>query len=394
MRLQRRATLLPLSIALALSLSGCDALMPRSSSPTPTAAPTSGVATASGSVNTGGAVNPSTNASINASMPLNTVGIAAKVRPATVMIQNLAATPRELLPSIGAGEVPRGLGTGFIYDGSGYIATNNHVVAGAQRLRVILPPPDNRTFDARLIGADPATDLAVVKIEGTGLPTVALGNSATLQIGEGVVAVGNALGLPGGPTVTTGVVSALGRDVEASDEAPGSSTTTLYSLIQTDAAINRGNSGGPLVNGQGDVVGVNTLGATEAQGIGFAIAIDPAKPILEQLQKNGRVTRGYLGIGVVTVSPGVAAIVNTSQTKGVVVAQVTPNGPAAAAGIQQGDVIVQIGDTPINDRGDLEYALATQYGPGQTVPVKVIRNGQERTVNVTIGQRPTPTPRA
>jgi S1-C subfamily serine protease len=323
-------------------------------------------------------------------MPLDTIGIAAKVRPATVMIQNLAATPQQLLPTIGAGEVPRGLGTGFIYDGSGYIATNAHVVEGAQRLRVILPPPDNRTFDAQLVGSDPGTDLAVVKIDGPRLPTVSLGQSANLQIGEGVVAVGNALGLSGGPTVTAGVVSALGRDVEAAGQSPSSPATTLYGLIQTDAAINRGNSGGPLVNAVGQVVGVNTAGAAEAQAIGFAIAIDPAKPILDQLQKNGRVNRGYLGIGVVTVSPGVAAIVNSSQAKGVVVAQVIPNGPAAAAGIQQGDIIIQIGDTPVDDRGDLEYALATQYGPGQTVPMKVIRNGTERTVNVTIGQPPTP----
>jgi serine protease Do len=164
---------------------------------------------------------------------------------------------------------------------------------------------------------------------------------------------------------------------------------SLYGLIQTDAAINPGNSGGPLVNGNGDVVGVNTVGAIGAQTIGFAIAIDAAKPIMDQLQRNGRVNRGYLGIGLVSVSPGVAAIVDSPQTQGVVVGQVVPGGPAAAAGIQQGDVIVQIGDTQIKDRGDLEYALATQYGPGQTVPVKIVRNGQERTINVTLGQRPT-----
>jgi S1-C subfamily serine protease len=330
-----------------------------------------------------------TNNSSN-SVPLDTVGIADKVRPATVMVQNLAMVPRELLPILGAGEVPRGLGTGFIYDESGYIATNNHVVEGAQRVRVILPPPDNRAFDARIVGTDPSTDLAVVKVEGSGLPTVALGSSSALRVGEDVVAVGNALGLSGGPTVTTGVVSALGRDIEAGGEDPRSAGTTLYGLIQTDAAINRGNSGGPLVNRVGEVVGVNTVGALGAQTIGFAIAIDPAKPILEQLQKNGRVARGYLGISLLSASPGVAALVDSAQTQGVVVANVTPDSPAAAGGIQQGDVIVQIGDTPVKDRGDLENALATQYGPGQRVPVKVIRNGNERTVDVALGQRPSP----
>jgi S1-C subfamily serine protease len=304
------------------------------------------------------------------------------------MVQNLAVAPRELLPILGTGEVPQGLGTGFIYDGSGYIATNNHVVEGAQRLRVILPPPDNRAFDARLVGADPPTDLAVVKIDGGRLPTVPLGSSSALRIGEGVVAVGNALGLSGGPTVTAGVVSALERDVEAGGEDPRSAATTLYGLIQTDAAINRGNSGGPLVNGFGEVVGVNTVGALGAQTIGFAIAIDPAKAILAQLQRNGRVTRGYLGVGLVSVSPAVAALVDSNQTQGVAVARVSPDSPAGTAGIQQGDVIIQIGDTPVRDRGDLEHALATQYGPGQTVPIKVVRNGNERTVNVTLGQRP------
>ena len=177
--------------------------------------------------------------------------------------------------------------------------TNNHVVEGAQTLRVQLPPPDGRTFEARLVGRDPQTDLAVLKIDAPDLPTVPLGSSSALRPGEWVVAIGNALALPGGPTVTAGVVSALGRDTQEPGAQPGQAGPTLYDLVQTDAAINPGNSGGPLVTLRGEVVGVNTLGAAEAQGINFAIAIDGAKPIVAPLRQNGRVVRGYLGVGLV-----------------------------------------------------------------------------------------------
>ncbi|HZO24910.1 MAG TPA: trypsin-like peptidase domain-containing protein [Chloroflexota bacterium] len=317
------------------------------------------------------------------------VGVAEKVRPATVLVQNLAIASRDPSQSIGPGLVPRGVGTGFIYDPAGFIVTNHHVVEGAQRLRVVLPPPDNRQFDARLLGSDAQTDLAVMQVQGDGLPIVPLGSSDSLKVGDWVVAIGNALGLPGGPTVTAGVVSALGREVQEPPGPSGAPGPTLYSLIQTDAAINPGNSGGPLVNLRSEVVGVNTIGAAEANTIGFAISIDSAKPIIDQLRQNGRVARGYLGISVVSVNEALRGALGLQQATGVVIRDVAPGGPAAAAGLRPGDVIIRIGETPVEDRADLEYALSTQYKPGETVPVTVVRDGREQTVQVRLGDRPT-----
>jgi S1-C subfamily serine protease len=320
--------------------------------------------------------------------------VAAKVRPATVLIYNFGQTtpgravPGQDTPGTSSG-VPQGAGTGFIIDPSGYIITNNHVVEGAQKLTVTLPPPDNRSFTATLVGRDPQTDLAVVKIDGQNLPTVPLGNSSDLRVGEWVVAIGNALALKGGPTVTAGVVSATGRDEQEPPNASGSAAT-LYDLIQTDAAINPGNSGGPLVNMQGEVVGVNTLGTTQAQGIGFAISIDGAKPIIAQLRQNGKVTRGYLGIGAISLTAPVAAQYGISRDTGVLIGQVQPGSPAATAGLQQGDVIIGLGSVNVQSLQDLQQALTTQFKPGDQVAVKIDRNGTTQTVNVTLGASPTP----
>jgi S1-C subfamily serine protease len=342
--------------------------------------------------------------------------VAARVRPATVLVLNLVqaqarggglptqlpsgggrpgpATPGVGLPgqaTPGTGTTPQGAGSGFIYDQDGYIVTNNHVVEGAQQLRVVLPPPDNRSFTATLVGRDPQTDLAVLKIDGTNLPTVPLGQSSQLRVGEWVVAIGNALALPGGPTVTQGVVSAVGRDEQEppSQSAPNTAGPTLYDLIQTDAAINPGNSGGPLVNLQGEVVGVNTLGSTQAQGINFSIAIDGARPIVDQLRQHGQVTRGYLGIGGATVTPALAASLGLAAQEGVVLGQLDPNGPAAGAGLRQGDVIVGLGDVTVRSLQDVQNALTTRYQPGDTVGVKINRNGQAQTVQITLGTRST-----
>jgi serine protease Do len=320
--------------------------------------------------------------------------VAAKVRPATVLIYNYGQTtpggaaPGQSTPGASSG-VPQGAGTGFIIDSTGYIITNNHVVEGAQKLTVTLPPPDNRSFTATLVGRDPQTDLAMVKIDGQNLPTVPLGNSSDLRVGEWVVAIGNALALKGGPTVTAGVVSATGRDEQEPPNASGSAAT-LYDLIQTDAAINPGNSGGPLVNMQGEVVGVNTLGTTQAQGIGFAISIDGAKPIIAQLRQNGKVTRGYLGIGAISLTAPVAAQYGISRDTGVLIGQVQSGSPAATAGLQQGDVIIGLGSINVQSLQDLQQALTTQFKPGDQVAVKIDRNGTTQTVNVTLGTSPTP----
>jgi S1-C subfamily serine protease len=314
--------------------------------------------------------------------------VASRVRPATVMVQNLTTVPPDLAQRIGAGEVPRGVGSGFIYDPAGFIITNNHVVEGADSLRVVLPPPDNRQFDAQLIGADPQTDLAVIKVDANDLPSVSLGKSSDLKVGQWVVAVGNALGLPGGPTVTAGVVSALSRDIPEPGSSPNTSGPLLYDLIQTDAAINPGNSGGPLVNLNDEVVGINTLGTSSANAIGFAISMDTARPITEQLRQNGKVTRGYLGIAATSVNQAIQTARGLQSPDGVLVGQVQPGGPAATAGMQADDVIVKIGDTEVSGQGDLERALTLSYKPGETVPVTVIRSGSQQTLQVTLGTRP------
>jgi S1-C subfamily serine protease len=373
---------------LLLTLSACDTVTPP---PQPTAqvAPTPA---ASGSTSSSTAGSTSSSASGTTTAPStgpNIVAVAEKVRPATVLVQNLAVASRDPSQTSGAELVPRGLGTGFIYDPDGYIISNHHVVEGAVKLRVVLPPPDNRQFDARLLGSDAQTDLAVMKIEGQGLPTVALGSSDRLKVGDWVVAIGNALGLPGGPTVTAGVVSAVGREVQEPASESGAPGPTLYSLLQTDAAINPGNSGGPLVNLTGEVVGVNTIGAVEANTIGFAISIDAAKPIIDQLRQQGRVARGYLGIGVASLNEALRGALGLQQGNGVVITAVQPGSPAATAGLRQGDVIVRIGETTIEDRADLEYALSTQYKPGDTVPVTIVRDGRQQTVQVQLGDRPT-----
>jgi len=334
----------------------------------------------------------STPAATSGALP-DIASVAAKVRPATVLIYNYGQTSGgSSIPGRGAqggnsGDVPQGAGTGFIIDPAGYIITNNHVVEGAQKLTVTLPPPDNRTFTATLVGSDPQTDLAVVKVDAQNLPTVPLGNSSALRVGDWVVAVGNALALQGGPTVTAGVVSATGRDEQEPADASGSAAT-LYDLIQTDAAINPGNSGGPLVNMQGEVVGVSTLGTTQAQGIGFAISIDGARPIIAQLRQNGKVTRGYLGIGAISLTAPVAAQYGISRDTGVLIGQVEPGSPAATAGLQQGDVIIGLGSVDVQTLQDLQQALTTQFKPGDQVAVKIDRNGTTQTVNVTLGASP------
>lgn len=342
--------------------------------------------------------SPATPATTAGALP-DIASVAAKVRPATVLIYNLAAAPvrggRGSIPGSsgstpGAQEVPQGAGTGFIYDAAGYIITNNHVVEGAQKLTVTLPPPDNRTFDAQLIGRDPQTDLAVLKIDATNLPTVPLGRSADLKVGDWVVAIGNALALEGGPTVTAGVVSALGRDEQEPPGANGQPGPVLYDLVQTDAAINPGNSGGPLVNMRGEVVGVNTLGSTSAQGIGFAVSIDGAKPIIEALRANGRVVRAYLGIGGKSVTQAIAVANGLPATDGVYVSQVVAGSPAAAGGLRQGDIIVALDAVPVKSLKDLQQALTTTFKPGATVTVKVARAGGNATVSVTLGEKTSP----
>jgi len=323
--------------------------------------------------------------------------VAAKVRPATVLVLNIVQSQpgrtRSGGPSpnpgttAGGTDVPQGAGTGFIIDSSGIIVTNNHVVQGAQKLTVQMPPPDGREFTATLLGTAPNNDLAVLKIDGTNLPTVPLGNSWQLQIGEWVVAIGNALALKGGPTVTAGVVSATGRDEQEPVETQGQTPVNLYDLIQTDAAINPGNSGGPLVNMKGEVVGINTLGSADAQGIGFSISIDSAKPIIQQLIQTGKVAVPFLGISPASVTSSIAAANGLPRNDGVYVQQVVSGSPAAKAGLQQGDIIFGMDADAVADQSDFQKVLL-KHKPGDTVALKINRGGTEQTIQVTLGEKP------
>jgi len=314
--------------------------------------------------------------------------VAGQVKPAVVQI-----TSSQISPDFFSQAIPQtGVGSGVIYDRDGHILTNNHVVAGADKLTVALP--DGRSFDGKLIGRDPETDLAVVQIQGSDLPVAQLGDSSKLAVGDWVVAIGNALALPGGPTVTAGVVSALGRSVqEPGDQQTGAAGPFLYDLIQTDAAINPGNSGGALVNLDGQVVGINTLVAgmaepgVQAQGIGFAIAINSAKPVAEQLVATGKVVHPFMGIRYTSLTPSLARQLGIQDGTGAVIAQVVPGSPAATAGLQRLDVIRKIENQPIVDESTLGRVLSTKK-PGDTVTLTVQRGQRTMEVKVTLGERP------
>src|SRR5919197_206208 len=246
----------------------------------------------------------------------------------------------------------RSLGSGFIITKDGYIVTNNHVVENASDIKVSLS--DKEEFDAKVIGRDPKTDLALIKIEAKkDLPTAPLGDSSKLRVGEWVIAIGNPFGL--GHTVTAGIVSAKGRIIGAGP---------YDDFIQTDAPINPGNSGGPLFNMQGEMVGINTAIVSSGQGIGFAIPINIAKPLIPQLEKTGKVTRGYLGVSIQSIAPDLAKALKLEDRQGALVAEVVPGGPAARAGIQQGDVIVAFNGKAVKDAHDLP-AMAAETPVGQ-----------------------------
>jgi serine protease Do len=290
--------------------------------------------------------------------------------------------PRGFRGPQGPGE-PRGhrgsgQGSGVIVSPDGYVLTNNHVIDGARDVTVTLP--DKREFKGKIVGADPKTDLAVVKIEGSNLPTVAWGDSSKLQVGEYVLAVGNPFGL--NSTVTLGIVSALGR---------GRMGITQYEdFIQTDAAINPGNSGGALVNSSGELVGINTAIFSQTggyQGVGFAVPTSMSKPIYESLIKHGKVVRGYLGIGIQDLNQDLAKSFSTKDTKGALVSDVKEDSPADQAGLKQGDIIVAFQGSPVEDAVALQR-MVTKTVVDTKVPVKVIRDGHEKELTVTIGEQP------
>ncbi len=286
------------------------------------------------------------------------------------------------LPQIPREQRQHALGTGVLFDPTGYIVTNNHVIDKATSIQIMLN--DKRVFKAKVIGVDPDIDVAVVKIDVRGLPTMPLGDSNNLHVGDTVMAFGNPFGL--NFTVTRGTVSAVGRSQGNIEQ--------VQDFIQTDAAINPGNSGGALVNVKGEMIGINTAilspGGHEAGGsigIGFAIPINMAKRAMESLIKTGKVTRGFLGATIGPVTPELAQEFKAPDTSGALVQDVSPGGPAAKAGLKPGDVIRKFNGQTVGDSAEL-LAMVASTNPGTPVRLEILRNGQPQTVNVTLEQRP------
>ncbi|HTX39939.1 MAG TPA: DegQ family serine endoprotease [Bryobacteraceae bacterium] len=272
------------------------------------------------------------------------------------------------------------LGSGIIMSPDGYILTNNHVVDGASDVRVTLA--DKREFKAKVVGTDPKSDIAVLKIDATNLPTITVGDSSKVQVGDYALAVGDPFGV--GQTVTMGIVSATGRTNLGIED--------YEDFIQTDAPINPGNSGGALVNDRGELIGVNTAiiahGSEGNQGIGFAIPSDMARSVMEEIVQNGKVTRAYLGIVPQDVTPAISQAFNEAVPSGALVGDVSANSPAQRSGLQRGDIIVDLNGKPVADANDLRMKISMAT-PGTDVNLKVMRNGEAREVTVRLGVLPT-----
>jgi len=274
----------------------------------------------------------------------------------------------------------RSLGSGFIISEDGYIVTNNHVIKDADQIKVILH--DKTEYDASIIGTDPMTDLALIKVDARNLTPLKFGSSSKTNVGSWVVAIGSPFGLE--QTVTAGIVSAKGRILGSGP---------YDDFIQTDASINPGNSGGPLLNLAGEVIGINTAIIKSGQGIGFAIPSDLATGVIEQLTEQKHVSRGWMGVAIQNVTEQLAKYYGIKENKGVFVAKVYEDNPAFKAGIKIGDVILMINDKKIDSSRDLTLTIASA-SVGETVKVKLIRDGKEKTVKVTLGKRPENDPAA
>jgi serine protease Do len=278
-----------------------------------------------------------------------------------------------------------GLGSGILVSSSGYILTNNHVVDKANKLKVTLS--DGRDFTAKLIGADAQTDVAVVKIDASDLPVLPFANSEAARVGDLCFAIGNPFGQD--HTVTMGIVSAKGRALERG--------TLIQNFIQTDASINPGNSGGALINANGQLIGMNTMiltgggnsmgGEGGNVGIGFAVPSNMAKQVMDQIMKNGKVSRGYMGVGLQNLTPDLASSFGLKDAKGAVVGDITPGDPGAKAGLKSGDVITAINGKKVEGSDDLTMNVIS-HQPGETVTLDVVRDGKPMTIPVTLGQRP------
>ena len=317
------------------------------------------------------------------------IDVAAKAGPAVVRITSESAGAGSSFDpnNPGSGQIPsEGVGSGVIFDPSGWILTNRHVVAGSDKLTVELK--DGTTYSGTVYGIDTLTDLAIVKIEATGLTAATMGDSDGLKVGELVVAIGSPLGTFSN-TVTSGIVSATGRQIQTEG-------SQLDNLIQTDAAINPGNSGGPLLDSTAAVIGINTAIARDSTGIGFSIPINIARPLMEQAKAGKPLARPYIGIRYESIDKQLAKTESLPVEKGAWISPkpdstgkpaVNPGSPAEAAGIKPGDIIVAIGATTIDTEHPLNAVLA-QNAPGDTVDLKILRAGQTLTISVTLGTRP------
>ena len=280
---------------------------------------------------------------------------------------------------LGFSHVPvEGSGSGVIIDSNGHIITNYHVIDGAARVDVHLK--DGRTFPGVVAGTDPLTDIALIKVEAGNLPAASLGDSDALKAGQLAIAIGNALGLPGGLTVSVGVISALERPLPGAD-------FIFEGLVQTDAAINPGNSGGPLADIHGNVIGINTAMIPFAQGVGFAIPINTVKRIIQQIYAHGRVIRPWLGISGIGINHAVARRFGISAASGVLIVQVYPDSPAYESGLKPGDVLVQIGNQEIRKVKDIISAIS-QLPIGELVAIHFERDSERRKKTIKLMESP------
>ena len=306
---------------------------------------------------------------------LSTVDVVRRLTPSVVHVLTIPPDMGQENPA----SPGVGVGTGIILQSDGYVLTNNHLINGAESIVITLH--NGESYPGRLVGGDMNPDVAVVKIEADGLQPARPGNVASLEVGQDVIAIGHALALPGGPTVSKGVISALGRSIDAGIQ------DTFVDLIQTDASINPGNSGGPLVNARGEVVGVNTASINGGQGINFAINIDDAMTVSRQLIERGFVERGFLGISPLNLTPVIATQMGIPVQQGIVIARVAEGSDAQAAGLRGGDVIVAMNNLPIRNTGDLSKFLLDN-APGERISVRLFRGGTELETQAILGHVP------
>lgn len=317
--------------------------------------------------------------------------VAERVRPTVVYIETVVPLSRSDLPDDGYHDeegfwgniLPkraRTVGSGILISGDGYILTNNHVIDGAVDNEIEVVLNDKRQFEARVVGQDPSTDLAVIKIDGKNLPAITIGNSDEVDVGEWVLAIGNPFRLRS--TVTAGIVSALSRDVQIINDQ-----MRVESFIQTDAAINKGNSGGALVNTSGELIGVNTAIASQSgsyQGYGFAVPSNLASKVAEDLIQYGEVRRALLGVTIVSVNAELADELNMETIRGVLISQVSPDGAADKSGLRANDVILSVNGEEVDESNELQQKIAVMH-PGDTVDLRIYRNGKELIKSVELG---------